>query len=82
MVSPVAFIIGNGSNVGKSVAHHFKKNGYAVAVGSRNPDLEAAKQYDLLPITIDSSNLTSVQEAFSRINTELGPPNVVVYNCE
>lgn len=78
--SLVAFIIGAGSNVGGSVAALLKEKGYAVALGSRNPDIQKVKQDGYYPVKIDATEKDSIKAAFAAINTDLGPPNVVVYN--
>ncbi|KAF4586184.1 hypothetical protein AB1N83_004663 [Pleurotus pulmonarius] len=79
--SLVAFIIGAGSNVGGSVAALLKEKGYAVALGSRNPDIQKVKNDGYYPVKIDATEQDSIKAAFAAINTELGPPNVVVYNA-
>ncbi|KDQ23792.1 hypothetical protein PLEOSDRAFT_1097974 [Pleurotus ostreatus PC15] len=82
MSSPlVAFIIGAGSNVGSSVAALLKEKGYAVALGSRNPDTQKVKQDGYYPVKIDATEKDSIKAAFAAVNTDLGPPNVVVYNA-
>ncbi|EEB88729.1 hypothetical protein MPER_13265 [Moniliophthora perniciosa FA553] len=77
----VAFILGAGSNVGRSVALKLKEQSYAVAVGSRNPDKESAKKDGFFPVTLDINNQDSIVKAFETVKKELGAPNVVVYNA-
>ncbi|KAI3621458.1 short chain type [Moniliophthora roreri] len=77
----VAFILGAGSNVGRSVALKLKEQSYAVAVGSRNPDKESAKKDGFFPVTLDITNQESIIKAFETVKKELGAPNVVIYNA-
>ncbi|KAH7928391.1 hypothetical protein BV22DRAFT_1103021 [Leucogyrophana mollusca] len=82
MSSPlVAFILGAGPGVGQAVASHLKLQGYKVAVGSRNPDLNARKEDGFLPVQVDVGKEESIQRAFDTVRKELGPPSVVVYNA-
>lgn len=73
-------VLGAGPRVGYSVAQKFKVEGYNVAVGSRKPDTEAATKAGFLPITVDLTNIQSVEEAFVQVTKEFGPLNVIVYN--
>ena len=75
-------ILGAGPRVGWSVAQKFKAEGYKVAIGSRNPDITAATNAGFLPITVDLTNIQSVEAAFTLVTKSLGIPNVVVYNGE
>jgi NAD(P)-dependent dehydrogenase (short-subunit alcohol dehydrogenase family) len=75
-------ILGAGPRVGGSVAQKFKAEGYKVAIGSRNPDIAAATNAGFLPITVDLTNIQSVEAAFALVTKSLGVPNVVVYNGE
>lgn len=76
----VAFIIGFGPNIGASVASLLKEHGYAVAVGSRNPDVDKVKKEGYFPVKVEATQQASISVAFAAVNAELGPPNVVVYN--
>jgi hypothetical protein len=80
VMSPVAFIIGAGSNVGSAVARRFLKEGYKVAVGARKPDVEAIRKTGLVPVKLDASDQATIISAFAAVEKELGPVNVVVYN--
>ncbi|KAK7042985.1 hypothetical protein VNI00_008722 [Paramarasmius palmivorus] len=82
MSSPlVAFILGAGANVGRSIALKLKENSYAVAVGSRNPDKEASKKDGFFPVPVDITSQESLTKAFETVKKELGAPNVVIYNA-
>ncbi|KAG9217726.1 hypothetical protein CCMSSC00406_0003585 [Pleurotus cornucopiae] len=76
----VAFVIGSGPNIGGSVASLLKEQGYAVAVGSRNPDVDKVKKEGYFPVQVEATQQASISAAFAAVNAALGPPNVVVYN--
>ncbi|KAF4568406.1 hypothetical protein EYR40_010187 [Pleurotus pulmonarius] len=76
----VAFVIGFGPNIGDSVASLLKEHGYAVAVGSRNPDADKVRKEGYFPVKVEATRQASISAAFAAVNAELGPPNVVVYN--
>jgi NAD(P)-dependent dehydrogenase (short-subunit alcohol dehydrogenase family) len=80
MPSLTALILGAGSNIGQSLATLLKQKGYAVAVGSRNPDFDHVKKEGFFPVRVDVSKPESIKDAFATVNAELGPPNLVVYN--
>ncbi|KAJ7482224.1 hypothetical protein B0H11DRAFT_1862921 [Mycena galericulata] len=77
----IAFIIGSGANVGKHTAAALKAKGYQVAVGSRKPVFDQAKKDGYFPVAVDAGNPGSIKAAFAKINKELGPPNVVIFNA-
>jgi NAD(P)-dependent dehydrogenase (short-subunit alcohol dehydrogenase family) len=77
--SPVILILGAGSNLGQAVAQRFLTNGYKVATSSRKPSPTENK--DLLHIQSDFSDPTAVTKLFTKVKTQLGTPNVVVYNA-
>lgn len=52
-----------------------------MAVGSRNPDTDKAKEEGFLPVSVDLANVESVKAAFALVQKSLGIPNVVVYNA-
>lgn len=80
MASKVILILGAGPRVGYSVARKFKREGYNVAVASRNPDEQKAKEEGFLAVTVDLVDISSVKAAFAQVKEKLGIPNVVVYN--
>jgi len=79
-MSNVLFILGAGPRIGWSVATKFKAEGYTVAVGSRNPNVQKAKDDGFLPVTVDVTKTEAIESAFAFVKKELGVPNVVVYN--
>lgn len=79
---PLALILGGGPRIGWSVATKLAAEGYKVALGSRNPDTSRCTEADILPVSVNVSDTTSVTNAFSTVKTTLGRvPSVVVYNA-
>ncbi|EER28703.1 oxidoreductase,short chain dehydrogenase, putative [Coccidioides posadasii C735 delta SOWgp] len=78
----IAFILGAGPRIGRGVASNLLDNGYSVALGSRAPDSSAQVSGNGRGVTIsvDASNIQSVQDGFAQVKRELGTPNVVIYN--
>ncbi|KAJ7737898.1 hypothetical protein DFH07DRAFT_870571 [Mycena maculata] len=76
----IAFIIGSGANIGQHTAAALKAQGYHVAVGSRTPALAQATKDGYFPVAVDATRPESIKAAFAKINQELGPPNVVIFN--
>ncbi|KAJ7577257.1 hypothetical protein C8J56DRAFT_899333 [Mycena floridula] len=74
------FKVCNYSNASKSVAETLKSHGYQVTLGSHNPDFERVKAEGFFPVRVDIPKTDSVIEAFSTVNKDLGPPNIVIYN--
>ncbi|EJD54179.1 putative short-chain dehydrogenase [Auricularia subglabra TFB-10046 SS5] len=81
-MSPVAFIIGAGPNVGRGVAKHFKSKGYKVAVSARNPSksLSWAAAEGHHAVSVDVTKPDTIKAAFADVEKALGPPSVVVFN--
>ena len=80
MASPVALILGAGPGVGLSVAKYFSAKGWKVAAVSRTIK-EDIKAVAALNIAADLSDIESVAKIFQEVNSKLGIPNVVIYNC-
>ncbi|KAJ7231721.1 hypothetical protein B0H12DRAFT_1212799 [Mycena haematopus] len=80
-MSPIAFIIGAGKNIGAHTAAALKANGYQVALGSRKPIIDQVKKDGYFPVAVDARSPESVKAAFAQISKELGPPNVVIFNA-
>ncbi|KFY54220.1 hypothetical protein V496_07323 [Pseudogymnoascus sp. VKM F-4515 (FW-2607)] len=78
--SPVVLILGSGPNIGKHVARAFATKGYKVALASRSLT-EADSTADQVHISSDFSNPESVIKTFSKVESLLGFPSVVVYNA-
>lgn len=76
---PVVLILGSGPNIGKHVARAFATKGYKVALASRSLT-EADSTADQVNISSDFSDPESVIKTFSKVESLLGFPSVVVYN--
>jgi NAD(P)-dependent dehydrogenase (short-subunit alcohol dehydrogenase family) len=77
--SPIALILGAGSNVGHHVAQAFAAKGYKIALAARSLKEEESTP-EQLNITSDFSDPQSVVKAFATVEAKLGIPSVVVYN--
>ena len=76
-MAPIVFIIGAGPGIGLSTAGLFKEKGYTVATGSRKPTSDHDESFH---VKVDATQQSSIQEAFARVNAELGTPTIVIYN--
>lgn len=81
----IAVITGAGAGVGRATVEEFARQGYDVALLSRDPDrLEQAaaevRQYGVhaLPIPTDVADAAAVETAAERVEAELGPIDVWV----
>ncbi|KEY75123.1 hypothetical protein S7711_01576 [Stachybotrys chartarum IBT 7711] len=77
---PVALILGAGSNTGRHVAAAFLAQGYRVATVSRSLKPEEAEANELR-IQSDFSDPGNINQIFTKVEAELGVPEVVVYNA-
>lgn len=77
--SPVALILGAGSNVGMAVGRAFAAQGYRVALAARSLN-EDNSTSDELHIRGDFSDPSSIPPIFKRVASQFGHPHVVVYN--
>jgi NAD(P)-dependent dehydrogenase (short-subunit alcohol dehydrogenase family) len=84
----VAILVGAGDAIGAAVARRFAKGGYAVCICRR----EAAKSQGLVAelradgheihaFSVDARQEAEVQELFSRIENEIGPIEVCLFNA-
>jgi NAD(P)-dependent dehydrogenase (short-subunit alcohol dehydrogenase family) len=84
----VAILVGAGDAIGAAVARRFAKGGYAVCICRR----EAAKSQGLVAelradgheihaFSVDARQEAEVQELFSRIEREIGPIEVCLFNA-
>ena len=78
----IAVIVGAGVGLSASLARTFSDNGMKIALAARNPSKlnnivaeTGAKAY-----SCDVSNLEEVKKLFSDVVSDLGTPNVVVFN--
>ena len=79
MSSQAVLILGAGARVGQSVAKKFAGKGFKVAIASRSIVPEFAKAVDASK-KMDLSTPSSVKEVFAWAKSEIGVPNVVIYN--
>ncbi|EEU36985.1 uncharacterized protein NECHADRAFT_52180 [Fusarium vanettenii 77-13-4] len=78
--SPVALILGAGSNIGQHVGRAFAAKGYTIALAARSLKEEDSTP-NQLHIHSDFSDPESVEKVFSTVKSQLGTPGVVVYNA-
>ncbi|KAM0425864.1 hypothetical protein ACHAPT_008802 [Fusarium lateritium] len=78
--SPVALILGAGSNIGHHVGRAFAAKGYKIALAARSLKEEDSTSSQL-HIRSDFSDPDSVEKVFSTVKSQLGTPYVVVYNA-
>ena len=83
-----AVIVGAGPGLGAALARRFSRAEMNVAMAVRNPariEVLAAEYSGVVHRTIavgcDAINEIAVQQLFSKVATELGPPRLVVYNA-
>ena len=88
MSQPVCAIMGFGTGVSLGVARAFGKEGYTLALLARNPaKLDTNCQellqagYTVQPFAADAGSHESLLAAFAQIRTQLGDPEVLVYNA-
>ena len=84
----MAAILGVGPGLGAAVARRFAREGFAVALMARKEESVAGVREEIegqggaaLPVTADATDPASVEVAFGRVRSELGDPEVFVYNA-
>jgi NAD(P)-dependent dehydrogenase (short-subunit alcohol dehydrogenase family) len=79
-MQPGALIVGAGAGISASFARLLAREGYAVALASRGK----AKRADGVPAAVrlecDAADPSSVAAMFTRLDTDLSPLDVVLYN--
>ncbi|NKI43806.1 SDR family NAD(P)-dependent oxidoreductase [Streptomyces sp. LD120] len=85
---PAAVVVGAGPGIGRSVAERFAREGLSVAVIARREDTVRQVAADIgragrkvLALTADSTDEDALRSALDRAESELGPPDAVVYNA-
>ena len=88
MNGKTATILGVGPGLGSAVARRFAREGFAVALMARREEGVAGVRDEIegaggtaLPVSTDATDPASVAAAFDRVRTELGDPEVFVYNA-
>nr|WP_312885780.1 SDR family NAD(P)-dependent oxidoreductase [Streptomyces physcomitrii] len=81
-------VVGAGPGIGRSVAERFAREGLSVAVIARREDTVRQVAADIgragrkvLALTADSTDEDALRSALDRAESELGPPDAVVYNA-
>src|SRR5215469_2374716 len=78
-----ALIVGAGTGLSASLARALTREGLRVAVAARNIEkLEPlCKETGASAFTVDTTNDSQVRSLFEDVESELGAPDVVVYNA-
>ena len=79
----VALIVGAGNGLSASLARTFSDQGMKIALAARNTEklTDIEVETDAMLVCCDATNLEQVNNLFSTVVTELGTPNVVVFNA-
>jgi len=88
MSGKTAAILGVGPGLGAAVARRFAREGFAVALMARREGSVAGVREEIegaggtaLPVSADATDPASVAAAFDHIRSNLGAPEVFVYNA-
>lgn len=83
----IALIIGAGDSLGGAIAKRFAQDGFEVCIGRRNGDKLAPLTEQIIasggvahPFPIDARKEEQVIDLFDRIERDIGPLEVVVFN--
>jgi NAD(P)-dependent dehydrogenase (short-subunit alcohol dehydrogenase family) len=84
----VAAVLGVGPGLGAAVVRRFAREGYAVALMARSEESVSDVRQEIedsggktLPVSTDATDPASVEAAFEKVRTELGDPEVLIYNA-
>jgi NAD(P)-dependent dehydrogenase (short-subunit alcohol dehydrogenase family) len=84
----VALLVGAGDAIGAAVARRFARGRYKVCVARREAAksqalLDEAKTtgFDIRAFSVDARNETEVQGLFARVEAEVGPVDVCLFNA-
>jgi len=87
MTRPVALVVGAGDFIGAAIARRFARGGYAACMGRRKGEKLAPLADEIRSgggeahaFTLDAREEEQVVELFARIEREIGPLEVVVFN--
>lgn len=84
MKQPVCVVIGVGPGNGVAVGQKFANEGYSVALCARNRD-RMDRLVQLRPYSYayhyDVTDPDAAESIFAAIETDLGPPETVIYNA-
>lgn len=78
-----ALIVGTGSGISASLAELLAREGYKLALASRNPDhfADLARRTGAEAIATDAASPDQVEALFAKVDRVLGPLDVVIYNA-
>ncbi|BDA74643.1 Short-chain dehydrogenase/reductase SDR [Rivularia sp. IAM M-261] len=81
-MSATALIVGAGSGLSASLARVFAKEGFTVALASRQPDKLSKLSAEIGggSFAADASKPDEVNQLFNDVEQKLGAPKVVIYN--
>ena len=86
--SKVAVVLGVGPGLGAAVAHRFAREGFVVGLMARSSEQLTQIQSEIeqsggkaLSVTVDATDAASVKAAFEQVRSQLGSPEVFVYNA-
>jgi hypothetical protein len=84
----VAILVGAGDAIGAAVARRFAKGGYAVCICRRDAaksqglvDELKAEGHEIHALSVDARQEKDVQELFARVDKEIGPIEVCLFNA-
>src|SRR5207302_8401744 len=83
----VALLVGAGDAIGAAVARRFARGGYKVCVARRDAaksqglvDQARAASHDIRAFSVDARQEAEVQGLFARVEAEVGPVEVGLFN--
>ncbi len=87
MSAPVTLIVGAGDYIGAAIARRFARGGFTVCLGRRNGDKLIPLVEDIQSeggrahgYAMDARDEDSVVDLFARVESEVGPIEVVIFN--
>ncbi|MCR9126471.1 MAG: SDR family NAD(P)-dependent oxidoreductase [Rhodobacteraceae bacterium] len=87
MTAPVALVVGAGDYIGAAIARRFAREGFTLCLARRNGDKLAPLVAEIEAMgatahafTMDARQEDSTAEVFARIESEIGPLDVVIFN--
>ena len=78
-----ALIIGTGSGISASLARALHRDGYALALASRQPErfADLARETNAQSFALDAGEPAAMAALFAKLDTALGPLDLAVYNA-
>jgi NAD(P)-dependent dehydrogenase (short-subunit alcohol dehydrogenase family) len=84
----VAVVLGVGPGLGSAIARRFASEGFALGLMARTLEKLTPIQQEIensgsqaLSISVDATDPTSVADAFEQVRSQLGNPEVFIYNA-